>query len=1679
MPETKDPYAELEPVYNPATTLAPKPEAGGPNDPDSHNAFADSFRAGWMGQLHEAWQVEKQAWQATPDGFDPLANIPKGYEGYASAFAAARNPGMIEATKQQIDANTALRARREARGTASTIGTDLLTAIADPTNLIGGVEVKALSAGKGILEGAAKGAGVIGSVGVVQEIARTHFDPTATPEEAVWGVGGALAMGGLLGGVIGGAVGRSAARSIGRASEGAAARSLGLPLRGDPRITSRFGQRSAPKAGASTNHKGVDFAVPPGTPVFAQREGVVEVARDTGKGGLTVRVNYGNGIKATFMHLSEAAVHEGDTVRPGQTVAKSGNSGNSTGPHLHYQLEVNGKKVDPFDFHGKPLPTDPHAIGAAAAPTREPAGTVNVLEGIEIPEKIDFDGRGVPIIVGKTPTGAPAMHVHATPAETIIAREQAALEAEMRGGAADEPLHVAEPDLEQAQREAVLSEGSTFPDHIEGAAPEAPATKTVKVKRYDKRGRVIGEREEQVPLSEPVPKDKPDAGPVHSDAPTYDPAAVNRMADRLEARADALEAARGPAAIVQSLRNAATEARDSVTFSDGHFAPGVDGAERFIAGEARGGSKPDEELRLLRMADDAKRAQDFDSGELADELPFGMSHPGAHAEHDGEHMIVDVEGILSSFGERPWTQPRIEGVAAFPDDAFQTPGEWLNFVLLHEREHGVNPRGEGESVADYENRINSRAWDQLQGDLGAHTPEGGTLARMAIAPTPMGQVQRLITDTDAAIHESLFGLAGDMATMLVRNRKGGASQAGGSVFQRAERWLSHQFDIRQSIRTSYLDYLGKTSTGSRLQTEMQIVAARVPGVGTAARQGQMSLNEFRAMVGRAVVDREAHVPEEARRAAAVFTATMQRVEQQARELGLFQSTRGNLRRAEAIERRASRIEDTIGRLDEVHHAEDIAEMRAIAERMRHQAEEFRSQAAEPVMPHDEQDYMPRYWNTGALKDNPEGAVAMLERGYLRDGYPPEMASHAAHEAYAKLISEPDGEFTPGRPSALNHRSLPVTNAEAWDFIVQDPELLGAAYLRRMGAAIEMTRRFGDPAGLDELDSLRADLMARGVPREQREAALQLWEDARDRVAGGFHGKDPMSWDNRTARAIKNFANIAVMGKVIYSQVSDVARTIGTNPGAAVHTLMAAMSGDLARLNPGSYAKQSGEALELVLARASAHFVESDDALLVTSSTKLERGLAKAQTPFFVANLMTPFTVIMKEWAGLIAAHSIIDDSHALTAALHAGAEPEAKTVTRLAKYGIDPHMAQLIASMPTEQGASGLHLPNVMAWEGEPGMHARDAFLAAVNGQIRSSVPGPGPLDKPAIFDGVFHTKKGREEALAQVHQLGREADDLRLTLRRMGGRADDDAEKLRTVAELKTKIGELNRARRTVGQRGRKEMPLASLPFQMHSFAVSAGGKVLHGLINGADRNRTAMIMSLLAGGAVATWMKSVDPIGSTVAALIPGSDAERDGLKSFDRMSWPEYIAHSFDNSSVPAWFADAAKAADTLTGGYALGTDEHHNGLGLTYNDDNRWSDNAGAVIGAGPSVFAGAVEAMTSDDMPANQRVSALRRTVPFGNLVWWDKVTKEIGHSLDQPAQLAAGSGAASAPDEPGVMAMGDGVGSLGLPALPADLGQPQALPTLPAAKDLPMPDATKKPKASKARRARVTRPVLF
>ena len=116
------------------------------------------------------------------------------------------------------------------------------------------------------------------------------------------------------------------------------------------RMSSGYGMRDHPVLGRRRNHKGVDLAAPTGTPVYATADGLISMAQRYSSYGNYVQIEHGAEMQTRYAHLSKYVVEPGTRVSKGDLIGYVGSTGRSTGPHLHYEVRVNGEAVNPIPY---------------------------------------------------------------------------------------------------------------------------------------------------------------------------------------------------------------------------------------------------------------------------------------------------------------------------------------------------------------------------------------------------------------------------------------------------------------------------------------------------------------------------------------------------------------------------------------------------------------------------------------------------------------------------------------------------------------------------------------------------------------------------------------------------------------------------------------------------------------------------------------------------------------------------------------------------------------------------------------------------------------------------------------------------------------------------------------------------------------------------------------------------------------------------------------------------------------------------------------------------------------------------------------------------------------------------------------------------------------------------------
>ncbi|BBO72596.1 hypothetical protein DSCW_00130 [Desulfosarcina widdelii] len=115
-------------------------------------------------------------------------------------------------------------------------------------------------------------------------------------------------------------------------------------------VSSRFGRRESPFTGRREFHRGLDIANRAGTPIIAPADGIVTYAARKGLMGNMVAIDHGFGMVTRYGHLKKFLKKKGERVKRGETIALMGNTGRSTGPHLHYEVRLNGVAVNPMNY---------------------------------------------------------------------------------------------------------------------------------------------------------------------------------------------------------------------------------------------------------------------------------------------------------------------------------------------------------------------------------------------------------------------------------------------------------------------------------------------------------------------------------------------------------------------------------------------------------------------------------------------------------------------------------------------------------------------------------------------------------------------------------------------------------------------------------------------------------------------------------------------------------------------------------------------------------------------------------------------------------------------------------------------------------------------------------------------------------------------------------------------------------------------------------------------------------------------------------------------------------------------------------------------------------------------------------------------------------------------------------
>jgi hypothetical protein len=412
-------------------------------------------------------------------------------------------------------------------------------------------------------------------------------------------------------------------------------------------------------------------------------------------------------------------------------------------------------------------------------------------------------------------------------------------------------------------------------------------------------------------------------------------------------------------------------------------------------------------------------------------------------------------------------------------------------------------------------------------------------------------------------------------------------------------------------------------------------------------------------------------------------------------------------------------------------------------------------------------YFWRHWDTARMGVERDKIEFIFKKWFERTDYA--TADIRAAEVVEEIVNgrdkaKADGARTSSH-SSIKSRLLDIPNSfevshpdygllRVTDFMDMSVMRGGEVYIRRNGAMIEAARLLGDKDGFRAMHEVRSHIIEtylKNAPEEnlaaeraRMEEALGNLELVRRSALGILRTTDPWSWDNRTARALRNGTALATMGRVVLTAIPEAIRPMMVN-GFTVgfRSMFLRFLNDLESVrNLTSFAQETGELSDMVRDRFNARVMEAQLGEGTTGGTAFERWLQDRMPGYFKLTLLTPWTTFMKDWVSIGSAHQTMKRSLDVSQAILAGNQPDPKTVELLAATGINVRDALALAQMPHEiADGKSIIVPLVKEWEGPEGDRARNLMLNAIHGEMRRAIVTPSTGDRSALFEGVLASK--------------------------------------------------------------------------------------------------------------------------------------------------------------------------------------------------------------------------------------------------------------------------------------------------------------------------------------------------
>lgn len=519
---------------------------------------------------------------------------------------------------------------------------------------------------------------------------------------------------------------------------------------------------------------------------------------------------------------------------------------------------------------------------------------------------------------------------------------------------------------------------------------------------------------------------------------------------------------------------------------------------------------------------------------------------------------------------------------------------------------------------------------------------------------------------------------------------------------------------------------------------------------------------------------------------------------------------------------------------------------------------------------------------------------------------------------------------------LMERSLRIESKEIEEFLETDLTQIARMYSNRMGMAIEMTRSFGDRHLTDFLIKTELEILSKGNIKTKKQITamnkgLGAINGAKEKMYGIYNNKDITAIDKVLGQFARNLTSFNTMGKVLFTAYADAGRPIMVN---GVSRAFPEFFGTMIA-NKQAFTKMAEDFDFLYHAHELASQMGAMERYTTGIGPVGSNILQRSQGAWYWANGLTPWTLMMKRWTGIISQKRFIEDI--LKVSNGTATKDE---IFRLSTYNISVDDAKLMAKMPFQKDKSGLILANTKAWGSQKyGNQAVQKFRAAVQMDIERTIITPSPADKLNMMFGVV----------------------------------DIPSESFRKIVagnELLQKFGFQEHAYGVKFQNA-----FMSLPFQFLSWMVASNRKLLMAGVTGRDFYLMQGAIAMIAFGSFGDYLKAPE---------------------AWFRKSHQEKFLSGVERSGVLGVFSDVSGMIENATDNqYGL---RPMLGMEDPFDPDNnraRPHDKYRVLMGPAGSKFYDLYDAMTSDELGPRDVKKAVKDLLPTQNLFWWDDSFKSI------------------------------------------------------------------------------------